>query len=318
MPAFGFTPETGTYVGLVTLGTFHAGSDSLNRLSFTKAEFNYTWKKQYIIDLGWEIYTPGEHRYTRGRLTFTDYPDLYYGRGEDNGLTDEISYSSRRTTGEACWLFSLGDDLFTGVVLRAQQYSGIHGEKTGRYGELRPSATAGLGWRLLRDRRDRPLNPGKGMYLEGTLSGNIWESNQYIKAGLDWRKYHTWQEKHTLALRVLTWITLGPAPFYDLSLLGGDSQVRGYYTGRYRENNLISLQTEYRGVIWRRWGWACFGGLSKLNHSLGKLDRDYLRPNYGGGLRFLIDRNEKINLRIDYARGTRGSDGFYISFGEAF
>lgn len=34
-------------------------------------------------------------------------------------------------------------------------------------------------------------------------------------------------------------------------------------------------------------------------------------------MRFRLDAKDKINLRFDYARGN-DSDGFYISFGEAF
>lgn len=32
----------------------------------------------------------------------------------------------------------------------------------------------------------------------------------------------------------------------------------------------------------------------------------------------IIDKNERTNLRIDYAIGVQNQSGFYISFGESF
>jgi hypothetical protein len=43
-----------------------------------------------------------------------------------------------------------------------------------------------------------------------------------------------------------------------------------------------------------------------------------VKPALNVGIRFLADRKEKINLRIDYAAGIQGQRGFYFAFGEAF
>jgi hypothetical protein len=47
----------------------------------------------------------------------------------------------------------------------------------------------------------------------------------------------------------------------------------------------------------------------KLNNS---------KYNYGGGIRFLMDKEEHTNLRLDYAVGQDGNKGFYVVFGESF
>jgi hypothetical protein len=92
--------------------------------------------------------------------------------------------------------------------------------------------------------------------------------------------------------------------------------VRGYRYGRYRDKNLSSLQTEFRlPVVWR-FGAAVFGGLSNLY--AGNFNPENSKYNYGLGLRFLVDKHERTNLRMDYAVGEEGNDGFYISFGESF
>ncbi len=52
--------------------------------------------------------------------------------------------------------------------------------------------------------------------------------------------------------------------------------------------------------------------------NLDNLTSTNFKPNAGVGLRFLVDKNERTNLRFDYAIGQDGQKGFYISFGESF
>jgi hypothetical protein len=61
VPAIGYTPETKTYVGLVTLFTFNNTLDSLTRSSNAKLEFVYTWNKQMIFETDWNYFFPAEN-----------------------------------------------------------------------------------------------------------------------------------------------------------------------------------------------------------------------------------------------------------------
>ncbi|HYH56974.1 MAG TPA: polymerase, partial [Anseongella sp.] len=79
-----------------------------------------------------------------------------------------------------------------------------------------------------------------------------------------------------------------------------------------------TLQTELRTPVVWRFGVAAFGGLTKVYNWTDRFEIGRVKPNYGGGLRFLIDRKNDINLRLDYARGSDGQDGFYVAFGESF
>jgi hypothetical protein len=63
---------------------------------------------------------------------------------------------------------------------------------------------------------------------------------------------------------------------------------------------------------------AAFGGTSLICDDFSNVTSNSIKPNGGLGLRFLVDKEENTNLRIDYAIGTAGQDGFYISFGESF
>jgi hypothetical protein len=88
--------------------------------------------------------------------------------------------------------------------------------------------------------------------------------------------------------------------------------------GRYRDKHIGLLQAETRLNVYRRWGLALFGGGAAVFPKFGALSRKSLKFNIGGGLRFMVDRRERINMRVDYALGSAGNQGFYIAFGESF
>jgi hypothetical protein len=63
---------------------------------------------------------------------------------------------------------------------------------------------------------------------------------------------------------------------------------------------------------------TAFGGLSNIYHNAQDFNIDHTKYNYGFGFRFLVDKKERTNLRMDYAIGKDGNNGFYVSFGESF
>jgi len=60
------------------------------------------------------------------------------------------------------------------------------------------------------------------------------------------------------------------------------------------------------------------GGLGNVAETFGELGLGNLKPSYGVGLRFLFDKKERIQVRMDIGFGEDGSSGFYFSIFEAF
>jgi hypothetical protein len=58
--------------------------------------------------------------------------------------------------------------------------------------------------------------------------------------------------------------------------------------------------------------------MSMVFQDVAGIDQDTFKPNGGLGLRILVDKSENTNLRLDYAVGSGGQDGFYVAFGESF
>ena len=135
---------------------------------------------------------------------------------------------------------------------------------------------------------------------------------------LDIRYYKTWKEKLTFAVRFINDFNFGDPPFYDHAVLGGDKFVRGYGYGRYRDNNLSSLQTEFRLPVFWKFGIAVFGGLANIYSGSHHFKLRNFKYNFGLGIRFRVDKKDKTNLRMDYAVGQDDNDGFYVSFGGSF
>lgn len=318
VPAFGYSPETKTYLGAVTLFTINMYRDSITRTSNAKFEFNYTWNKQVILESEWNYFFRREKWFTKGKIHFSQYPDLYYGIGSNTTEGNKLSFNSRRFVFEASVFKNIGNKLFTGLNVKYMDYSKVKAENNALiYPELVDGSTFGIGYSLLRDTRNSILTPTKGIFSYLNSTYNFAKSN-YLEFTLDLRYYKTWKDKFTLASRFLNDLNIGSPPFYDYALLGGDKFVRGYYLGRYRDNNLSSFQSEFRFPAFRKLYLAAFGGLSNIYAGTNSFSIEKSKYNYGFGIRFLVDKAENTFLRLDYAIGQNNNDGFYISFGESF
>ena len=321
VPAIGYSPETRTYIGAVTLFTFNNRNDSTTRSSNASIEFNYTRNKQLILETDWNYFFPREVWFTRGLVHFSKYPDLFYGIGFNTPEAGEVNFQSNRFIFDFDVFRNIKKDLFLGLGVNYKQFGNIDylNDTTVVYPELKNENNLGLKVLFLKDSRNNILSPSKGNYFEFSNAFNF-GSSFYSKISFDYRHYLGFgtSEKHTLAGRFYHTSVLGSPPFYDYSVIGGDENVRGYYLGRFRDNNFSTLQLEMRNHLFWRIGISTFGGISMIYEKVSSIENESLKPNAGVGLRFLVDKSEGTNLRFDYAIGAGNQSGFYISFGESF
>ena len=107
----------------------------------------------------------------------------------------------------------------------------------------------------------------------------------------------------------------GQVPWTLMPAVGSTSRMRGYYPGRFRDNNLVEAQAELRQHIYGRLGVAAFAGAANVFPSLAGFNWSHTLPNYGGGVRIQVDDNTR--LRIDAGFG-RHSWGIVGALHEAF
>ena len=80
----------------------------------------------------------------------------------------------------------------------------------------------------------------------------------------------------------------------------------------------IQAQAEVRWNFHKRWGVVAFAGAGRVRDSLGNHGEGETIPSYGVGLRWMVLKSQRINVRVDYARSNNGQSAWYLSVAEAF
>ena len=94
--------------------------------------------------------------------------------------------------------------------------------------------------------------------------------------------------------------------------------MRGYFTGRFRDKSFTALQAEYRFPIWKWISGAAFGSAGFIDGSIGNYSTSNLLKAGGMGLRFVVNKKNRMILRLDYARNGTEGGAYYIRLNEAF
>jgi hemolysin activation/secretion protein len=124
------------------------------------------------------------------------------------------------------------------------------------------------------------------------------------------------REQDVLASRFIVRGTGGDAPFFLLSTIGGNTDLRGYPSGRYRDRYMYALQSEYRWQFNDNWIFTGFAGFGEVANEFSGFGGKIL-PAAGIGVRFVLSQKHKVSLSADFAAGRDGSE-FYFGVGEAF
>jgi len=316
-PSFGYAPETSGSIGAGCLFSFNMYNDTNTRLSNAKIKFIYTLNRQLIIENVWSYFFRDEKWFTDGLVHYSIYPDYYFGIGPKTPLSNKVLFTSNRFVFQGNVYKKIGNKLFAGVNLKYFDYSKVKNQDSLQYSELKSINTIGFGASVLKDTRNNILTASDGWYLKASAGYNFSKTN-YFEASLDGRYYKTWKSRYTVAARFLNKMVAGTPSFFDYSSIGGDNLARGYRFGRYRDKNVTTLQSEFRAHLFWRIGIAAFAGVSNIFPTISKFDFKTIQPNAGVGLRVLVDKKANTSLRLDYAVGANGNNGFYVSFGESF
>jgi outer membrane protein assembly factor BamA len=93
-------------------------------------------------------------------------------------------------------------------------------------------------------------------------------------------------------------------PFYMQPMLGGSDDLRGYRPFRFRGNNLLLMNAEYRWEVFSGLDMAVFGDAGKVYMKKSELNLKDLESNVGFGFRF--NARNQVFMRIDVAFSHEG------------
>jgi hypothetical protein len=314
VPTLGYAPETRGYAGAVCQLAFKTRENT--RLSSIKTELQYTQKKQTIAEISGTVFSPGEKWLFSFTGHYSRFPDFWWGTGIHAPENNKEAYNSQRTWVELATLKRVRNNWFAGPILRHQQRSHIAFEQTPSADFLKVTA---VGLQCLHDSRNNLLNPQKGAYMDVQLIRNMAGTvGKGIRLMVDGRTYFKTGKNSIIAGRMAFSHLAAPTHFFDMALLGGDKNLRGYYLGRFRDRGMLVFNSELRATLYRRWGIALGAASGNVFTHPKDIYKNPFKPAANAGIRFLADRKAQINMRVDYAIGLKGQTGFYFAFGEAF
>lgn len=199
-------------------------------------------------------------------------------------------------------------------------------DKTYLNGQKTSYITTGVGASVQYDSRDHVGNPTRGgdVILRGMVYPSFLGTNTQTVCRITFQAnyYQKLWKGAVLAFDAYTQINTPDAPWSLREVSGGKFRLRGYYEGRYIDNNLLSVQAELRQKLFWRLGLAAFGGFGALFPSFEALRAEHLLYTAGAGLRLEFKHN--VNLRVDYGIGRRDpvskrfTGAFVVTLNEAF
>ncbi len=322
VPALFYMPETSLGFGVFGLGTWKPEEEGRKPHVVQGGAF-YTLKNQVSLFAGSETYLAGDRARIATNLAFSLFPDVYYGLGPDADAEEDYTARQTRLAVSAGW--RVAPRLYVGPVYRFARSSLVDTEAGGELATAdidgsEDFTSSGGGLQALWDSRDSPVYPRRGrlIVLEASgFPGALGSTADWGGILLDARSYHRLLESHVIALQALAALTAGEVPFLEMPRVGGQSLLRGYYDGRYRDKVLVALQAEYRFPIVWRLGGVVFGGVGQVAPAVADLSLKDPKVAGGAGLRFLLEEAQHVNLRVDFGLSLE-QNGFYLQITEAF
>lgn len=328
-PTFAYAPETGLDLGVRSFTLFHAKGDTLvTRLSEVNALAFVTLKGQFGLIAENAFYTYANRYYFFGRFRYQQFPLLYYGIGpRATSVEPTIVESNLLQFRQRALRQVIRDkDLYVGAEIDYQLLNRV--SFGAEYTKPIPTGgtgaeNLGFGGALVFDSRENVLNPREGFFVE---VADLWYGTERLNTHpfnatfIDARAYFPTRPRELLALQAYASNVTGDAPFNNLSLLGGENLMRGYYLGRYRDKTLAATQAEYRLLpLWfsKRIGAAVFAGAGTVAPSISEIQLRTLKWSAGAGVRYLFFKKKDVYIRGDIAFTPEGQ-GYYIFLGEAF
>jgi len=330
IPLVFYEPETKWAGGVGGLVTFRAPEqDPASRPSSVYFYAIYTQLQQFSMHVVPAFYFKNEAYLLSGTLAMERYPNKFWGFGASTPDSAVQNYTPRTFSLEVSFQKRIWawERLYVGLQYQLENQAILRSDAGGSIAQgLIPGSkggtVSGLGFILNLDSRNNIFSPSHGNYFQVStyFNGRMLGSDfTFTSVKVDLRRYMPGlAPSHVLALQAIYQSVTGPgSPFYRVAKLGGDSLMRGYYAGRYRDNYFMAFQAEYRFPVWWRFGMVTFAGLGDVARDFRHINFDEFKYSAGAGLRFKISPREGANLRADIAFG-QGTVGFYFTANEAF
>ena len=321
-----YTPETSLAFGAGGIFIFYTSKNP--DLKPSKIGFGgmYSISKQYRIGVNPKFYFFDSKMYIDLPVSYGYSLDRMYGIGPGTVETGNEEFTKKYFTVsltlqvppvifDADRTGIILDYDYTEIVDKRSNEILINDEVTGSNG----GHLFGIGSDLVWDTRDNIFFPNSGgyQYFKVIIYPEI-DQNAFSFLELDVKQFFAFAPDHVIGGNFYLASTSGDAPFYKLPALGGQKRMRGYFMGRYRDNFFMMFQAEYRQYFWKRLGFVVFGDVGNVSGDMLSYSFKDIKYSFGGGLRYMFNKKEKVNLRVDFGMGPDKNMGIYFGIEEAF
>ena len=329
LPLLYYTPDTRWAAGAAGVCYFKRQPKTEGqietRMSNVQFLADYTQNRQLDISSNWNIFTANENYLIKGDIRFRNFPDKFYGIGNQTSLSQVEKYSYDLLVLRSLQLKKIKPGLFLGFDYEFEYEFNFQLEPSGdlENGSVlgnRGSIGSAIGLVGVLDTRDNVINAYKGRLAELStyfFLPQLGSTFRFIVVNGSYQHYWRLKSKHILAWQTKTRFTFGDVSFLDLPTLGNDDILRGYAKNRFRDKYFMGTQFEYRFPLIWRFGGVAFAGAGDVFGPSSNLSFKNLKYSIGAGLRFVVNPAERLNIRLDYGYGKEGGH-FYFVVAESF
>lgn len=325
LPGPHYSSTEGFGIGVIATGTYSMDkTDSILPLSNVSIYGDFTTKGKVNVGIrGTNIFK--KERYRLDYRIKTEFcPTDFWGVGFTEADIDanETSYKNVQIEAMGRFMFRIAPKTYLGPIANFKYMiaKDISAKEAPHFEGLgRKVGATSVGLSFTYDSRDFMLNAYKGWFVQLDQSFTpsfLGNDYTFISTELTAATYAKLWKGAVLAAEVHTLLNYnGTPPWCMLSEVGSSYRMRGYYEGRYRDNNIVEAQLELRQNIKKRHGMVAWIGAAQVFSDWDKWRGSHILPNAGIGYRW--EFMKRVNIRIDYGF-TRNGGGLIFNINEAF
>jgi len=327
LPLLSYDPSSGIEVGVIPVFSI-APSDSLSKTFYRSSNivstFIYSSKRWINVKVEATLY--GKRGVKHSLLAqYVNAPLRFYGIGQTSIGKYYSNYKSSDFSFGYSYTYPLNLVQNVGLItdigyvsINDVEETVLHQDVTGYNGGW----YIGLGPQYQFDTRDNVNYPTKGHFIQSSFVyyvPKVFKSYSFYHFKVDYRGFKTLFSFVQVAIHLQSTINKGDVPFYKMSALGSRSVMRGVSSKNYYiDNNLWFSEIELRKMVYRGIGMVVFSGIGNTYDSFDSSMFENIKSMYGAGLRIRLLKNEKLNIRLDYAIGPNQDSGIYATVKESF
>lgn len=319
--AVNYTQEDGWGFFAGAIGTYRNGFDTTTPLSSVATVGYASTKQAYKGVIAGNNYNSSGKGRLEYKLSAYQRKDLFWGLGYSNGIdnSNKGRYLENGAALNIGYRFFLSPHISIATSVGFEIFKSKDFTHPAIIDGLPTSSGGGyIGLNFEFNTKDNQSIPTSGSYINISQKSypiRLYQAKPYFQTVIIGDYFISPWEGGVVALDCYMEYNYGDSPWQLWTPLGGETRMRGYYYGRYRDRNSIIAQVELRQTIYKWHGMVIWGGGGNIFPTFRDFDIKHTLPNYGVGYRFTLGM---IVIKGDIGFGLNGEYGIIAGFSHSF